>query len=116
MRELLEKIGKEIHDYERMHFGVRFGSDFPQIAEALIATEHFAMTEFLIVTIGLISATDTLKQLEQRADKTNPVSAIRDSMRGTPVENLLLEIFYWGYRAGRNGSEVAELERMHRSE
>ena len=97
-KEDVERIGKEISEFEKILPGVRFGEDFPQFAITLLGTESFDQLVLMSTVMGILGAI-TLKAPEK---DTPPSKYFMNKMlKESPMREFTLRAIYFGYRLGK---------------
>lgn len=98
--ENFDSVWKEISEYERDHFGTRFGADYQAVAQAIGASKHF-------MERGNITAVLAAFGLKPPAEgDTEWMQQPRH------IHQCLAEIFYLGYRLGKTDAEVELLQKI----
>jgi hypothetical protein len=110
--EELEATWKQLSEYERNHFGLKFGADFPAVAEILRQSKQF-LTLGNIVTMLAAMDMSALHQDMRGADETARRAKASEFMeRPNTMHSQLAEIFYLGYELGRKTGEITALEKI----
>jgi hypothetical protein len=107
--EIIDRIDRESEEYSKLNFGL-IGAKFPEIAKALIESDRFVTRAFVGSTVICISAPSLIEGLIGAPSKD--LHYLRQALRGTPAERILLEMFYWGFECGRQSAEVDALNRL----
>lgn len=98
-KEDVDRIGKEISEFEKILPGVRFGEDFPQFAITLLGTETFDQMVQMSTIMGLLCAI-TLKPPPNQAEPPSK-DFIDQMLKDSPMREFTLRAIYFGYRLGK---------------
>lgn len=108
--ETLEMTWKRMKDYEREHFGLRFGDDFGAIAAILRQNEGFMSLGGIMTMLAALEMGGISREM-QTASESAKAGLVNDLMKKpSGVHNTLAELFYLGYQLGRQTREVDVLE------
>ena len=114
-KECIESTWKEIHEYEQTHFGLKFGDDFPLISSILVQSKDFlslgAITN-LLAALDMSSMAQRMKQSTTDSERVNVTNDLMD--KPGHIHNTLAEMFYLGYRLGKQTKENEILENLNK--
>lgn len=103
--EDIDQMLRTVRDYERTSFGIKFGSDFPALAELLSTSEEFrGMCQGQTAMAALMIVTATNKESIERI------------IEHSPLRDGLLLVFYAAYKLGQQQAEIEKLESLHQVE
>lgn len=108
--EQLEHTFKEVREYEKINFGIRFGEDFPTIAGLLSKSKSFRDMHIAAAALGLMHA--LVVSSEKKSNPTADPTEILE--KGSPFKEIMAEMFYAGYKLGRQVAEVDALENLNK--
>lgn len=111
--ELLEQSWSEMSQYERDHFGLKFGDDFGLIAQALRANERFMHIGGIALMLSALELSGLKSEMEKAADKDSCAKRIIEQPNN--LHNIMAEVFYLGYRIGKKEGETLNLEKLANS-
>lgn len=107
--ESLETTWKQIREFEREHFGLKFGEDFPLIAKVLQSSEHFMSLGAVTSLMAGMEMHSVAKEIQ--AFPGEGENKAKDWMtKASHVHGTLAEMFYLGYEMGRRSGEIQQLE------
>lgn len=107
-QETLEKVWSEVTDYEKVNFGLKYGPDYPQIASILAKSKTFMINGGLVLLAATLEASSRAEKV-----KKDPQSAASEVFeKAGPTHEALAQMFYVGYKLGREEAERAYLSKM----
>lgn len=109
--EVIETTISEIRDYQRTHFGVQYGPDFPGIAEELAKSKAFSDACISQSMMGLV-ALMSLPRKEEGGLMSHKAEHFMDELKSSPVRYGLALMFYAGFKLGQRFAETEQLEKL----
>lgn len=104
----IDSIFTMMQEYEKANFGLKNGSEFPAVAQALLASEKFKHQLQVAAMLGMLSVLTMPK--EEGAMKTK--EAQDKMLSDSPLRGILADVFYAGFQLGRASAEVGQLEAL----
>ena len=111
--ERLDEVIREVGNFEQTHLGVKYGADFPAIAAILMASEQFTGMAMALGMMALLGNFD-IQQIRRKYSALEHPQAIEEvkEVVKRPQLNALAEMFYIGYRLGKQETEIAALNNL----
>jgi len=106
----IDEVILAVSEYSRTHFGVKNGSDFHEVARALMESQQFKNIRVSAAAMGFLFS--IIRPPSKEKFKSDPSGALDELMRDSPVSELMADVFYMGYCAGKRATEVGELEKL----
>jgi len=95
----VERIGKEISEFEKLLPGVKYGEDFSVLAMTLLGTKQFDSLTQTATMMGLLGA---LTMKPPKEGEGNEKEKFMDKLtKDSPMRETLLHAIYFGYRLGK---------------
>lgn len=113
--EQIDRLIEEVRGYEKLNYGLKFGEDFPLVARALKESHHFEAYTTLLAMMNAVTGMK-VKALANKYAPGDPkgdeevLNMMKDANIGT-----LMEVFYIGYKLGKQEQEVTALENLTKS-
>lgn len=110
----LNQVRQDIRQYEREHFGAKCGPEFQKLAADLVQLDDFNLQLFIILMDACMASGHKILQKipAQTAAGEKAAPAINSAFRGSFLQQQVLELFYWGYLAGKQQAEIERLNNM----
>jgi hypothetical protein len=110
--ELLEQTWKHLREFEQEHFGLKYGEDFPAIAELLRNNKQFMNLGMITKMLGSFELSGLQREFEGK-NESEKQSLVTDLMnRPGHVHGTFAELFYLGYVIGKAEGETTQLEKL----
>lgn len=112
-KEMIDQKLTETHEFEKQSFGLKYGPDFPQLAQVLAVSEKFESEVLIASMIGMMAGL-SMKQDKEESERTGE-ELYKIMSRKSPLKEVLAHMLYVGYQLGKQAAEIEKLEEMRAS-
>ena len=108
----IDEMKEEMVDFGKRNFGIKNGADFSFIASSLLKAKAFKESCTIASMLGMLAPLMVKRQPDGKPSEKDIAALLEDS----PVRDIIADVFYLGYRLGREDAEVASLEKLNAPE
>ena len=101
-----------MREFETNHFGLKYGADFPQVAELLRQNKNFMSTGMMVSMLSALEMGSIGRELKDKPESERGKFTEDLLAKPNTTHSTLAEIFYLGYQLGKQNAEVGALNTL----